>query len=314
MAREAVWIHAAAAWAPYARGDTLASQARSAPQPAMHVETRESENGLQPLRPRAAQGSLPRLPEAERRASRPPQRRDGLLDAVAQFDPAKPSGIHPSNSSGPAFEVARYFAGFIEERRKRPQDDLISILLAIDVNGRSLTQGELIGFGFLLLVAGHETTTNLISNALILLDQYPEARAKLLADPSLIPGAIEECLRFEAPVQGLARTTTRAVELHGQTIPADEMVLLLYGSANRDERKFEVPERFDVTRKPNEHLSFGFGSHFCLGSGLARLEGRVAFEELLARVPDYHLRSDSVERMTSGPIRGAVRLPVDLGL
>ncbi|MAG29619.1 MAG: hypothetical protein CL908_01845 [Deltaproteobacteria bacterium] len=226
------------------------------------------------------------------------------------FSPHRMAALEPA--------IRKITTGLLDEMCSKDAADLVfdfsNPLPAIDIDGRSLTQGELIGLGWLLLVAGHETTTNLISNALILLDQYPDARAKLLADPSLIPGAIEECLRFEAPVQGLARTTTRAVELHGQTIPADEMVLLLYGSANRDERKFEAPERFDVTRKPNEHLSFGFGSHFCLGSGLARLEGRIAFEELLARVPDYHLRSDSVERMTSGPIRGAVRLPVDLGL
>jgi cytochrome P450 len=235
-------------------------------------------------------------------------------NAIVQFDPAKPDGIHPGATSGPAVELAQYFMRIIEERRQQPRDDLLSRLIATNVDGRKLTDGELIGFGFLLLVAGHETTTNLISNTLVLLEDDRDTRRRLVADPSLMTRAVEEFLRFDAPVQGLARTTTQDVTLHGTTIPAGEKVLLLFASANRDERKFEAPDRFDVTRWPNEHISFGFGKHFCLGSGLARLEARVAFEEILARIPDYALTGGPIERLSSGPIRGVLRLPAALGL
>jgi len=235
-------------------------------------------------------------------------------NAIAQFDPAKPTGVHPSAESGPAVELAGYLVNVIEERRQTPRDDLLSRLLAIEVDGRKLTQPELIGFAFLLLVAGHETTTNLISNAAILLDQFPGERKKLIDAPAMIGQAVEEFLRFDAPVQGLARTTTRAVKVHGAEIPEGDQVLLLFASANRDERKIEDPDVFDVSRPPTDHLAFGFGKHFCLGSGLARLEARIAFEELLSRVPNYSLRDAKVERMCSGPIRGAVKLPIDLGL
>ncbi|MBW2229610.1 MAG: cytochrome P450 [Deltaproteobacteria bacterium] len=233
-------------------------------------------------------------------------------NAIVQFDPAKPDGIHPAADRGPAVELAQYFTRILEERRKQPRDDLLSRLIATDVGGRKLTQGELIGFGFLLLVAGHETTTNLISNTLVQLDRDREARRRLIDDRALMPTAVEEFLRFDAPVQGLARTTTEAVELHGVTIPADEKVLLLFASANRDERKFPDPDRFDIGRTPNEHISFGFGKHYCLGSGLARLEARIAFDEILTRIPEYQLIGDRIERITSGPIRGVLRLPVQL--
>jgi len=162
------------------------------------------------------------------------------------------------------------------------------------------------------LIAGHETTTNLISNAAILLDEFPRQRSRLIDQPEAIGNAVEEFLRFDAPVQGLARTTTCPVDRHGITIPEGDQVLLLFASANRDERWIEHPDVFDVLRKPSDHLAFGFGKHFCLGSGLARLEARIAFEELLSRLPNYRLRDASVERVCSGPIRGAVRLPIEL--
>lgn len=235
-------------------------------------------------------------------------------NAITQFDPAKPEGIHPSADSGPAAELAGYLVNVIDERRKTPGDDLLSRLLAVEVGGRKLSQSELLGFAFLLLVAGHETTTNLISNAAILLDQFPEERKKLIDEPSRIGNAVEEFLRFDAPVQGLARTTTREVNLHGATIPEGDQVLLLFASANRDGRRIDNPDVFDVTRSSTDHLAFGFGKHFCLGSGLARLESRVAFEELLSRFPNYHLRDEKVERICSGPIRGALKLPIELGL
>ena len=234
--------------------------------------------------------------------------------AIAQFDPANPRGIHPAaREAGPAVELAGYFTEVLEERRKVPRDDLLSALLAAEIDGESLTQRELIGFAFLLLVAGNETTTNLISNAAVQLDRHLDQRQQLLDNPALIPNAVEEFLRFDSPVQGLARTTTTEVSIHGRTIPENSKVLLLFASANRDERKIADPDRFDVTRAPNPHLTFGFGTHFCLGASLARLEARVAYEELLSRLPHYRLKDSRVERLCSGPIRGAVTLPISTG-
>jgi cytochrome P450 len=227
--------------------------------------------------------------------------------AVAQFDPTKP---RDEASMAPALELGRYLAEVFAARRREPRDDLISALLAAEIDGERLNDIELIGFGFLLLVAGNETTTNLISNAAILLDRHRDQRRLLLEDPGRIPGAIEEFLRYDSPVQGLARTTAAPVTLHGVTVPEGKKVLLLFGSANHDERAIPDADRFDVLREPNSHVAFGFGAHFCLGANLARLEARVAFEELLARLPDYRMTESRVERHISGPIRGALRLPI----
>jgi cytochrome P450 len=227
--------------------------------------------------------------------------------AVAQFDPTAP---RDDTQMGPAIELGSYLAEVLAARRREPRDDLLSALLAAEIDGQRLSDVELIGFGFLLLVAGNETTTNLISNAAILLDRHRDQRRLLLEDPGRIPGAIEEFLRFDSPVQGLARTTSAPVTLHGVTIPENSKVLLLFGSANHDERVIPEADRFDVLRAPNPHVAFGFGAHFCLGANLARLEARVAFEELLARLPDYRMTQTRVERHCSGPIRGALRLPL----
>jgi cytochrome P450 len=227
--------------------------------------------------------------------------------AVAQFDPRAP---RDALAAAPAIELGRYLAEVFAARRREPRDDLLSALLAAEIDGQRLSDVELIGFGFLLLVAGNETTTNLVSNAAILLDRHRDQRRLLLEDPGRIPGAIEEFLRYDSPVQGLARTTTAPVTLHGVTIPEGSKVLLLFGSANHDERVIPEAHRFDVLRAPNPHVAFGFGAHFCLGANLARLEARVAFEELLARLPDYRMTQSHVERHCSGPIRGALSLPV----
>jgi cytochrome P450 len=231
-------------------------------------------------------------------------------NAMASFRPEDLQRPDGRLELTPMVELGAYLARIYEERRRQPRDDLLSALLAAEVDGQSLSMEELVGFAMLLLVAGNETTTNLISNAAVLLERHPDQRKLLIEEPSRIPTAVEEFLRFESPVQGLARTLTDSFEIHGTRLPAGGQVLLLFASANRDERKRGDPDRLDVTRDPNPHLAFGFGTHFCLGASLARLEARIAFETLLARVPNFRLLEPRVERMCSGPIRGAVRLPV----
>ena len=213
-------------------------------------------------------------------------------------------------AEGAGREIIDILVEAIADRRKHPTDDLISILLDASPDGGAMSEQELIGFVFLLLVAGTETTTNLITNAMLLMDRFPDARREMVDDPSKIPAAVEEFLRFDSPVQGLARTLTRPAEIHGRTIPEGDRVLVLFGSANRDEKYFDRPEEFDISRNPNNHLAFGFGIHFCLGASLARLEARVAFEELLGRIPEYEVTCDKIERLHSGPIRGVTQLPI----
>jgi hypothetical protein len=209
-----------------------------------------------------------------------------------------------------AMELYRYFGGLLAERRAAPRDDLVSALIAAVVEGRALTEDELLGFCFLLLIAGHETTANLLGNALLALARHPDARAVLARDPSGLTTAVDEFLRYDAPVQGLARTVTQDVELHGRRLRAGEKVLLLFGAANRDERCFPEPDRLILGRRPNPHLAFGHGTHACLGALLAETEARVGLELLLARLPEYEVVERGVERLHSGPIRGLTRLPV----
>ena len=186
----------------------------------------------------------------------------------------------------------------------------MSALIAASVDGERLADEEILGFCFLLIVAGTETTTNLLGLGAIALAMNPDERARLLADPSLVAGAVEEMLRWGSPVQGLARTTTRSVERHGVTIPEGAKVQLLYGSANRDEREFPDPDRFDATRTIERHLAFGHGVHFCLGAALARLEATVVFEELLRRIPDWQVDTDALTWIRSSSVRGPATLPV----
>jgi cytochrome P450 len=211
----------------------------------------------------------------------------------------------------PAIELMMYMAAAYNERRANPRDDLMSALLAAEIDGEHLAENELLGFAFLLLIAGNETTTNLIGNAMALLDQHPDQRKQLIEDPSRIPVAIEEVLRFESPVQGLSRTLERDTVVQGLEMQKGKQVLLLYASANRDERRIENPERFDILRNEKAHLAFGFGTHFCLGASLARLEARIALEELLARIPDFRVDHASSERLGGGVVRGWATLPLE---
>jgi cytochrome P450 len=181
-----------------------------------------------------------------------------------------------------------------------------------DVTGsvRTLTRDEILNYIGLLAGAGNETTTRLIGWAGTVLAVHPDQRAELAADRGLVPGAIEELLRYESPSPVQARYVTRDVEHHGQQVPAGSVVLLMTGAANRDERKFDDPDRFDIHRTQQQHLAFGYGIHFCLGSHLARLEGRVALEEVLTRFPSWEVDWDRAVRAHTSTVRGWESLPV----
>jgi hypothetical protein len=189
----------------------------------------------------------------------------------------------------PAASIYAEFAALLEERRRTRQGDLMSALVDARIDGTELTQEELLGFCFVLVVAGNDTTTNLIANGAVLLAEHPDQRRLLAQDPSLLPDAIEEMLRYESPAQALPRRARRSFEVHGRRIPEGVRVLLVWAAANLDEREFEDPERFDAGRRIRRHLALGHGVHSCLGASLARLEARIAFEELLAAVPNYAL-------------------------
>jgi cytochrome P450 family 142 subfamily A polypeptide 1 len=209
-------------------------------------------------------------------------------------------------------EFCDYTIEIIADRRANPRDDLISILCHDEIDGVPLTEGEIISEALLILIGGNETTRNVISGAMEALIAHPDQRARLAADPSLLPVAVEEFVRWVTPIVNFRRTATRDVELRGQKISEGESVLLLYGSANRDEDVFDRPDLFDTARSPNPHVAFGFGTHFCLGANLARVELRVMFEEVLRRLPDMQLApGGSVVRTPSAFIRGIASMPVE---
>ena len=201
-----------------------------------------------------------------------------------------------------------YVLAALDERRARPRDDLLGALVRAGQSG-ALEPAEVASMPVHLFFAGIQTTSALISRSLLLLARHPAQRRLLVDDPSLLPTAIEELLRYESPIQWFARTATQDVALHGEVIPAGARVLLMWGSANRDERRWEDPDRLDIIRPPRRHLAFGDGIHHCLGAPLARLEGRIALEELLPRIPDYELSGPVVPLYTPGE-RVLAHLPV----
>ena len=222
------------------------------------------------------------------------------------------SGADPATLLAAQRELTDYLEVVFAERVKHHGDDLISVLLTSSDEGRALTKDELLGLCFLLLVAGTETTTSALGNALLLLERDRASRKRLVEDPTLLESAVEEILRYDSPVQGLSRVTRRDVRLHGRTIPEGARVHLLYASANRDPRAFPDPDRFDIARTPNNHVAFGFGIHFCLGASLARLELNIGLAEWLRHAPDYTLEVDELERLPSDTNRGFAKLPVRL--
>jgi cytochrome P450 family 142 subfamily A polypeptide 1 len=208
-------------------------------------------------------------------------------------------------------EWCEYGLRVIAARRARPRDDLMSALVQAEIDGERMTDEELLQEGLLILVGGNETTRHVLTGGCEALIRHPSQRQRLLEDRSLVPTAVEEMLRWVTPIQNMNRTATRDATLRGRRIRAGDKLLLLYPSANRDERVFADPFAFDVARDPNPHVAFGFGAHFCLGASLARLELRVLFEELLDRIPDLELASEApLAASPSNFIRGIPSMEV----
>jgi len=218
------------------------------------------------------------VPEDER------GRFDGWTQAIVQ---ANAEG-HPMGAAGALADLYGYFTELIERRRNDPGDDLVSVLLAADDGGAGIGLEGILGYAFVMIAGGNDTTTGLLAGAADLLAAAPDQRRRLVDDQSLIPNAVEELLRLTSPVQGLCRVTTRDIEVDGTAIASGDRVLLCYGAANRDPREFGPDaEELDVGRNIDRLLTFGSGAHFCLGAAAARLMGRVVLEELLGQCPDF---------------------------
>jgi len=244
----------------------------------------------------------------------PEQDQEAIRDRIDEGMLLK-EGAPPDAETAYAVSSGDEFAEYIEWRSKHPSNDLMTDLLNAEFEDetgtvRKLTREEVLGYVGLIAAAGNETTTRLIGWTGKVLADHPDQRQELAEDPGLVRGAIEELLRYEAPSPVQARYVTRDVEHYGQKVPAGSVVLLLTASANRDERKFEDPDRFDIHRTIDHHLTFGYGIHFCLGSHLARLEGRVALEEVLKRFPRWEVDWDHAKRAHTSTVRGWERLPV----
>ena len=217
-----------------------------------------------------------------------PESERGLFDRWTQAIVAANAEGNVLGAGEAVGEMFRYFGGLMEARRRAPGDDMLSLLVHGAIDGAPVSPAQILGFGFTMVTGGNDTTTGLLGGACELLMQVPEQRAGLVADRSRLGPAVEEFLRLTSPVQGLARTATRDVTLHGRTIPAGRKVMLLYASANRDEREYgETAERCDIARRAKRHLSFSYGPHHCIGAAAARLQARVALDELLSRCPDF---------------------------
>ena len=231
---------------------------------------------------------------------------DGWTEAIV----AATAAGDPMGAPGAVAELFGYFSSLVEHRQQsgRIGDDTISML--ISAGASTVDTLGILGFAFTMVTGGNDTTTGLLGGAAELLTDHPDQRARLTSDPSLIPSAVEELLRLTSPVQGLARTTTADVEVRGETIPAGRKVLLLFGSANRDDRRFgPTASELDVRRDPKPILSFGYGAHHCLGAAVARLQARVALEELLIRCPRFTVDGAAGQFAPGHFVRRYVHLP-----
>jgi len=235
---------------------------------------------------------------------------NALLERDEGVPDVTPAGINA------AVNLFKYFSRFVAERRTaiakgNAPDDLTTALYAAGADDDRLSDEQVVGFCFLLIIAGNETTTKLLANCLLALQRFPVERAKVVRDPGRIPDAVEEILRYEGSTQLMARTLTRPVDLHGRHMPEGAKVLLLLGSANRDERVWDRPDEFDIDRASTvQHVGFGHGIHVCLGAALARLEMRVSLEEILRRMPHYEIDEAACTRVHSGNVRGWATMPI----
>jgi cytochrome P450 len=246
------------------------------------------------------------VPEADRRQLR------RWMDASLERD--RDTGGLPSVAIEASMSLLRYWFHLVTDLRQHPNDGLISNLLQAEIEAdgggtTKLTDGEISGFCALLGAAGNETTTKLLANAIVLFARHPDQYAKLASETMRIPNAVEEVLRYTSPAQYQGRTTTRPAEWYGTTIPKGARVLLLTGSANRDERQFPDPDRFDTERDVAVHLALGYGIHFCLGASLARLESRVALEEFTRRFPRYEVDEQHCSRVHMSNVHGFDSVP-----
>ena len=246
---------------------------------------------------------VPRADRAEirRLADTVVHREDGVLDVP-------PAGMEA------AFTLVGYYQAMVDERRRARRDDLTSALLDAEIDGDKLTDDEIIAFLFLMVVAGNETTTKLLGNAWYWGWRYPDQGVQPFDDPDRVVPWIEETLRFDTSSQMLLRVTRVPMELHGVAIPEGSRVLLLVGSANRDESVFPDPDRYDLDRDTSRLVSFGSGRHFCMGAPLARLEARIGLGELVSRVASYEVDPTGIERVHSINVRGLAALPTSVTL
>jgi cytochrome P450 len=247
------------------------------------------------------------IPEADREEV---QRNSNL---ILHRDPGNPMPVKEAFRAQAA--LLSYMTSHIEDRRRRPKDDLMTRLVEVEIEdgeggSARLSDDDIRAFLILLATAGNETVTKLLATAFHELWKHPDERLRLLADPGLVPNAVEETLRFDPPSQYQGRVTTREIELHGRRLPKHARVLLVNGASGRDERRFPDPDRYDVRRGIDMHLGFGYGRHICLGASLARLESRIGIEEFLRRWPEYEIPADGAVRMHSSNVRGFAGLTI----
>jgi cytochrome P450 len=246
----------------------------------------------------------------------PEKERDEYRESVDRMLERDPDTGQPHADAAKGMLRSRaLILDLLRERRREPQDDLVSLIANSeyeepDGTRRSLDDQEVLGFCGLLAAAGAETTAKLIGNCVVYLHRHPEQRQRLIEDPGAIPGAIEEVLRYDAPSQFQGRVVLREVEVHGVRIPKLARVAFVTGAAGRDEREFADPDELDITRRPSRQLYFGYGQHVCLGMSLARLEARVALEEILARFPGYEVRESKLTRTYQAHVRGFASVPI----
>ncbi len=248
----------------------------------------------------------------------PPEDRDtvrGWIDESFHLDPE--TGMSNDVSAGAMFSFMDYLGATLTDRQKNPRDDMFTDLVngeIVEEDGvpRRLTLEQAVNFAALIGSAGTETVARMLGWAALTLDDNPEQRAELAADPGLIPNCVEELLRYEAPSPVQSRWCTADVEVHGGKIPARSKVVMITGSAGRDERAYPDADRFDIHRKFDHHLSFGYGIHFCLGAALARTEGRIALEETFKRFPEWSVDMDGAVPLYTSTVRGYSKLPISV--